>query len=1413
MGKIHYSGQFIIKGNVKFQNITFTQDTAAELNSIITTNFSAYSSYKQLTIEGCEFTQCKAPQGGALTIIQDTENQLAITNTKFTSCQSTTEQGGAIYATITQGSIQITNSQFNQCNSKTSGGAIYSEINNGELNIQSSSFDTCTCTQPGNGAAIAVSQQSQTSKIFISGTTFKDCKTLANSSNPTYGWGSGIYIITNLAATNFNDSNFQLSNLIFTGCEAVNKAGHHIHIQSPSTIDTGSAIKNGNLLTVSDASDIYTSANYAYEYMGIDTSNAGTGTIDQQFHIDLFRQHYISKVPNPCYIDASNGVNVEYCGGQRYKCNTIAYAIGRNTLPPSGITPSKDINFKLILTTIPSNDNSLQIGLPMDYHNYITIQSNGYIPGGNEYAKYKITSSSNSNPLFSVTVYGHLELLGIILDNLNPNSQRFLFDIYNNQDNNNIPNVTINDCEFNLLYIGGSSSFTQCQSTAGVGGALYAVINGGEAELNEVTFSKCSGLNGGAIYSTISGDGKLTIKDSCSFTSCTSTENGGAIYASLNGITGNGGISFTGTASTFTSCVATQNGGGLYSIINSGEIEMNEVTLDECSGLNGGAIYSTISGDGKLTIKDSCSFTSCTSTSGNGGGIYSILKYSISTGGIFIINITDSTQSTFSLCSASQLGGGIYLDLESGSETKFDLSGASYLTGNNAQYGKSLFIKAANLRSAIPIGDASRIKIGAGNNENNQLNNLMGYDLGIDTLAIPLYFVYTAIAQDDTTTSISRGLVQVSLGSVSIIDIKMESFTKSGGRTTTLNQFSANGITLSGGSLISYSSSGNLNIDGCTFTSITKTIANGNGGVISGILSSISGSILITGTESTFTSCTVPNDSGLGGAIYLDIQSDGETKYDLTGASYLTGNNALYGKNLFINAINLRTAVPVGDPTRIKIGAGNNEQTQLNNLMGYDNENTQFAIPLYYIYTAIAQDVYHVNNPTQPFQNGSGHNNVGCGHYYWPCLTIEYALSRNPSSTQRIIGVINGYEFNEQLTFSSTSFTILIQNLLNPTNNQTITILSDLKIANTGRFVVDGQIVEFKYLNFLIQSGGSSIDYIIQSTLGTSSISISNCEIHKDTTTSISRGLVQDTTTSISRGLVQVSLGSVSIIDIKMESFTKSGGRTTTLNQFSANGITLSGGSLISYSSSGNLNIDGCTFTSITKTIANGNGGVISGILSSISGSILITGTESTFTSCTVPNDSGLGGAIYLDIQSDGETKYDLTGASYLTGNNALYGKNLFINAINLRSAVPIGDPTRIKLGAQNPETDFYNLMGYDNGNSQIAIPLYYLYTAVDQSIYNVKDTTSNGQGNDNIGCGHLDYPCLTIYYAIEQSGSASEKKVESGINQQLKYVIEGISGASQIELTKCLMIMASNTEGYQLSRGLIELNIGALTL
>ncbi|KAA6361785.1 MAG: hypothetical protein EZS28_042688, partial [Streblomastix strix] len=235
-----------------------------------------------------------------------------------------------------------------------------------------------------------------------------------------------------------------------------------------------------------------------------------------------------------------------------------------------------------------------------------------------------------------------------------------------------------------------------------------------------------------------------------------------------------------------------------------------------------------------------------------------------------------------------------------------------------------------------------------------------------------------------------------------------------------------------------------------------------------------------------------------------------------------------------------------------------------------------------------------------------------------------------------------------------------------------------------------------------------------------------------------------------------------------------------------------------------------------TCCVADQNGG----------GFVSIIGSASTFSSCTVPTVSGHGGAIYLDLASGTETQYDLTGASYSTTtntlNNAQYGKNLFIKAANLSAAVPINDDTRIKLGALNPETDFYNLMGYHNGNSQIAIPLYYLYTAVDQNIYHVNidngQTSGNIGGIDNNGCGHLSYPCLTIDYVITTIIGSSTPKLIGIINEyKLGSVITIDQSGKEVKISNQLSDSGSYTDIKSIMNiegtGKISLTAGTLSI
>ncbi|KAA6353921.1 MAG: hypothetical protein EZS28_050552, partial [Streblomastix strix] len=162
--------------------------------------------------------------------------------------------------------------------------------------------------------------------------------------------------------------------------------------------------------------------------------------------------------------------------------------------------------------------------------------------------------------------------------------------------------VTMNQCsaknggaiyssliEGSSMIIKDSSSFSECKSIDGNGGSLYVEIQSGEIELSEVTMNQCSAKNGGAIYSSLIEGSSMIIKDSSSFSECKSIDG---------------------------------NGGSLYVEIQSGEIELSEVTMNQCSAKNGGAIYSSLIEGSSMIIKDSSSFSECKSITGNGGAMY-----------------------------------------------------------------------------------------------------------------------------------------------------------------------------------------------------------------------------------------------------------------------------------------------------------------------------------------------------------------------------------------------------------------------------------------------------------------------------------------------------------------------------------------------------------------------------------------------------------------------------------------------------------------------------------------------------------------------------------------------------------------------------------------------------------------------
>jgi hypothetical protein len=142
------------------------------------------------------------------------------------------------------------------------------------------------------------------------------------------------------------------------------------------------------------------------------------------------------------------------------------------------------------------------------------------------------------------------------------------------------------------------------------------------------------------INGVISGTGnKITINESSSFDKCTSEGTGGAILIKI-----------------------------------SRDGELNGISMSECEGTEGGAIHCTITGSGKLSILNECTFTSCCSTSGNGGAIYALLS-TATTRGIYIIGTSDDLKTSFLSCTASNSGGAIFISIAELATSQFTITG------------------------------------------------------------------------------------------------------------------------------------------------------------------------------------------------------------------------------------------------------------------------------------------------------------------------------------------------------------------------------------------------------------------------------------------------------------------------------------------------------------------------------------------------------------------------------------------------------------------------------------------------------------------------------------------------------------------------------------------------------------------
>ncbi|KAA6380812.1 MAG: hypothetical protein EZS28_023661 [Streblomastix strix] len=736
------------QGDIQFFQFNFSQCSSSGKGAGL---YASLRNGAQLISTGlCIFQLCQSQGngGGAYFDISGSISKVNLTgiNQRITGCIA--NEGAGIYAVINNYAVvEINNESFTNCSSTESGGGLFASIlDAGTINIKSSTFTNCNCTQPGSGGAVSINQD-LTSKIFISNSAFSNCKTLVNASNSIYGWGGAIYVYTNITSANLNNTNFLMTYLVFQSCKAVKNNGNNLHIRSPNTKATGSAISSQQLLTVNGTIDLYTSLVYQEEYMGIDESKVNNGNAHIIDHQSLFRGNTHIFIFKDYYVNANSEDESSSCGEQQSPCQRINQVLGFNFSEIIGFNRDEDF-ISINLQSSTSLEEDIQINSLSPFGYQVQIQSQGYVSVENQYTKQQFLTSLKSNTLFTITDIGHVQLLGLHFDNLDPTSQNPLISI-SSDDNNQIPKLSIIDCEFNQ---------DQTPDPDPIPYVSHSIIsiNGGFVTINRTKIQQYKISNGKSLIMIKSDETTTTgvyRKNKIEISNSTFEDieqsglgNGAAINAELK----DGSLLVIQESTQFIDCLSELYGGAIYSVIQGGSVELSGVTFEGCQGINGGAIYSSINIGGKLILKVSCKFSQCKATSGNGGGLYIDFDFDSE----FEFKINDAT---IRECEAKAdptksyptgYGGGIFLtgtgDYDPLTE-RLNLKGMKIYRNKVDQNGQSLYVVMSKLAEWCNQGTAGEYVKGNYTDRISNKNELQGIPVdSINFITLPIDLIQLA---------------------------------------------------------------------------------------------------------------------------------------------------------------------------------------------------------------------------------------------------------------------------------------------------------------------------------------------------------------------------------------------------------------------------------------------------------------------------------------------------------------------------------------------------------------------------------------------------------------------------------------------------------------------------------------------
>ncbi|KAH7822485.1 uncharacterized protein MONOS_15484 [Monocercomonoides exilis] len=186
-----------------------------------------------------------------------------------------------------------------------------------------------------------------------------------------------------------------------------------------------------------------------------------------------------------------------------------------------------------------------------------------------------------------------------------------------------------------------------------------------------------------------------------------------------------------------------------------------------------------------------------------------------------------------------------------------------------------------------------------------------------------------------------------------------------------------------------------INIEECDFDGCSVLADESRGGAID---TQLKGSIQMNIISCTFIGCTAPAEErkiGFGGGMALKL-IDEYSSFVISSPVFEADkpNIARYGNDLFVESPNLTKSITNAS---LPFVTGHLADISLDSMRGFDGSDTTNAIPLVNFWRAIGSEI---------FIGSEGYDVCVCGFSDYPCLSMDYSLTRLPELNERNITII-----------------------------------------------------------------------------------------------------------------------------------------------------------------------------------------------------------------------------------------------------------------------------------------------------------------------------------------------------------------------------------------------------------------------